>query len=64
MSIVNCLQPHPSTCLIASSGIDVSVKLWSPRPEVSEYYSNAFLKSPQLTSDSNQSQSLAICPET
>ncbi|KAH1021874.1 hypothetical protein HUJ04_011358 [Dendroctonus ponderosae] len=33
MSIVNCLQPHPSTCLIASSGIDVSVKLWSPMPE-------------------------------
>ncbi|XP_065353330.1 WD and tetratricopeptide repeats protein 1 isoform X1 [Cloeon dipterum] len=32
-SIVNCLQPHPSTCLLATSGIDESVKLWSPRPE-------------------------------
>ncbi|XP_066150426.1 WD and tetratricopeptide repeats protein 1-like [Euwallacea fornicatus] len=33
VSIVNCLQPHPSTCLIASSGIDSVVKLWSPMPE-------------------------------
>lgn len=30
-SIVNCLQPHPSTCLIATSGIDPVVRLWSPR---------------------------------
>ena len=33
-SIVNCLQPHPSICLLASSGIDSVVRLWSPRPEV------------------------------
>ena len=33
-SIVNCLQPHPSTCLLATSGIDPVVRLWSPRPEV------------------------------
>lgn len=32
-SIVNCLQPHPTTCLLASSGIDPVVRLWSPRPE-------------------------------
>ncbi|XP_077538991.1 WD and tetratricopeptide repeats 1 isoform X2 [Haemaphysalis longicornis] len=32
-SIVNCLQPHPSTCLLATSGIDPVVRLWSPRPE-------------------------------
>lgn len=35
MSIVNCVQPHPSACLLASSGIDQVVKLWSPLPEVS-----------------------------
>ena len=29
-SIVNCLQPHPSVCLLASSGIDPYVRLWSP----------------------------------
>ena len=33
-SIVNCLQPHPSSCLLATSGIDPVVRLWSPRPEV------------------------------
>ncbi|KAL7296636.1 hypothetical protein TKK_0010055 [Trichogramma kaykai] len=31
--IVNCLQPHPSTCLLATSGIDPVIKLWSPLPE-------------------------------
>ena len=33
-SIVNCLQPHPSTCLLATSGIESVVRLWSPLPEV------------------------------
>ncbi|KAJ8985072.1 hypothetical protein NQ317_019756 [Molorchus minor] len=33
VSIVNCIQPHPSACFIASSGIDPAVKLWSPLPE-------------------------------
>ncbi|XP_005097163.1 WD and tetratricopeptide repeats protein 1 [Aplysia californica] len=32
-SIVNCLQPHPCSCLLATSGIDHVVRLWSPRPE-------------------------------
>ncbi|TRY81256.1 hypothetical protein DNTS_000548 [Danionella cerebrum] len=32
-SIVNCLQPHPGQCFLASSGIDPVVRLWSPRPE-------------------------------
>lgn len=34
LSIVNCVQPHPSACFIASSGIDPVVKLWSPLPDV------------------------------
>ena len=33
-AIVNCLQCHPTECIIASSGIDPSVKLWEPLPEV------------------------------
>jgi WD and tetratricopeptide repeat-containing protein 1 len=33
-SIVNCLQPHPSQCLLATSGIDPVVRLWSPKAEV------------------------------
>lgn len=32
-SIVNCLQPHPSSCLLATSGIDPVIRLWSPWPE-------------------------------
>ncbi|XP_022295341.2 WD and tetratricopeptide repeats protein 1-like [Crassostrea virginica] len=32
-SIVNCLQPHPTQCLLATSGIDPVVRLWSPRVE-------------------------------
>ena len=32
--IVNCLQPHPTHCLLATSGIDPLVRLWSPKPEV------------------------------
>lgn len=31
-SIVNCLQPHPSMCLLATSGIDPVIRLWSPCP--------------------------------
>ncbi|XP_066573761.1 WD and tetratricopeptide repeats protein 1 [Amia ocellicauda] len=32
-SIVNCLQPHPSYCFLATSGIDPVVRLWNARPE-------------------------------
>jgi len=32
-SIVNCLQPHPTQCLLATSGIETTVKLWTPMPE-------------------------------
>lgn len=30
LQILNCLQPHPSICLLATSGIESTVKLWSP----------------------------------
>ena len=29
-SIVNCLQPNPRVCMLATSGIDDTIKLWSP----------------------------------
>lgn len=32
-SIVNCLQPHPTSCLLATSGIESTVKLWAPKNE-------------------------------
>lgn len=33
-SIVNCVQPHPSEFMLATSGIDNEVKLWSPLSDV------------------------------
>ena len=32
-SIVNCVQPHPRVCLLATSGIDHEIRLWSPQEE-------------------------------
>ncbi|CAG5002562.1 unnamed protein product [Parnassius apollo] len=32
-SILNCVQMHPSMFLLATSGIEAVVRLWSPRPE-------------------------------
>jgi len=32
--VVNCIQPHPSEFLFATSSIDSKVKLWSPLPDV------------------------------
>jgi WD and tetratricopeptide repeats protein 1 len=34
-AIVNCVQPHPTLPLIATSGIDHEISLWGPRPIVS-----------------------------
>ncbi|XP_030637609.1 DDB1- and CUL4-associated factor 6-like [Chanos chanos] len=31
--VVNCLQPHPYEPLLASSGIDYNIKIWSPLEE-------------------------------
>ena len=33
-SIVNCMQPHPTSHILATLGIDPLVRLWSPCPEV------------------------------
>ncbi len=32
-AIVNCVQPHPFACLLATSGIDHEIRLWTPQPE-------------------------------
>ncbi|XP_041744808.1 DDB1- and CUL4-associated factor 6 isoform X1 [Coregonus clupeaformis] len=31
--VVNCLQPHPYEPLLATSGIDTNIKIWSPMEE-------------------------------
>ncbi|XP_042242617.1 LOW QUALITY PROTEIN: WD and tetratricopeptide repeats protein 1-like [Homarus americanus] len=33
-SIVNCVQCHPHSCLLATSGIESVVKLWGPLPQL------------------------------
>lgn len=35
-SILNCVQPHPHYCLLATSGIDNVINLWCPKPENNE----------------------------
>lgn len=47
-SIVNCLQPHPSEFLLATSGIDNEVKLWTPEPDVMKNYLNINLYNKKL----------------
>jgi len=42
-SIVNCLQPHPSEFMLATSGIDNEVKLWTPEPDVRQNVLNIYL---------------------
>lgn len=38
-SIVNCVQPHPNSCYVATSGIDPHVRLWAPKlPDVDVLY--------------------------
>ena len=50
-SIVNCLQPHPFTCLLASSGIDPYVRLWSPSGNVA---SDRIVKETETAAAANQ----------
>jgi WD40 repeat protein len=33
-AIVNCLQSHPTSCVLATSGIDPVVRIWAPLPQV------------------------------
>lgn len=33
MAIVNCVQPHPNFCMLATSGIDSEVRIWCPQSE-------------------------------
>lgn len=35
--VVNCLQPHPTLPILATSGIDYDVKLWAPLCEESRF---------------------------
>lgn len=60
VSIVNCVQPHPTHCFIASSGIDMAVKLWSPKPEEGEV-NKLMVVDPWAAVEANQ-QRMAMDP--
>lgn len=32
-NILNCVQPHPSSCMLATSGIEHVIRFWQPLPE-------------------------------
>uniref|UniRef100_A0A8C0XZT6 WD and tetratricopeptide repeats 1 n=1 Tax=Cyprinus carpio carpio TaxID=630221 RepID=A0A8C0XZT6_CYPCA len=53
-SIVNCLQPHPSYCFLATSGIDPVVRLWSPRPESEEKENGRVVEDMESAAQANQ----------
>lgn len=52
-SIVNCLQGHPNTPLLATSGIDPVVRLWQPAPEDGQANSRE-VKDKDAAANSNQ----------
>lgn len=37
MAIVNCIQPHPFYCMLATSGIDNEVRIWTPQSDDATY---------------------------
>lgn len=46
--VVNCIQPHPSRPLLATSGVDHNVKLWSPI-SVDNMFSQSFANEVKLS---------------
>ncbi|XP_072380257.1 WD and tetratricopeptide repeats protein 1-like [Diabrotica undecimpunctata] len=61
VSIVNCVQPHPSACFIASSGIDSGVKLWSPLPELEDFVNPRKVTDIKAVVEANQNR-MALDP--
>jgi len=55
--VVNCLQPHPTEPLLASSGIDHDIKLWAPMGEDS-HFDAALADEVTATTDMNGLESL------
>lgn len=35
--VVNCIQPHPTLPILATSGIDYDIKIWEPTAEESQF---------------------------
>jgi hypothetical protein len=34
--VVNCLEPHPGATILATSGIDSDIKIWTPTADTAQ----------------------------
>ena len=53
-SIVNCVQWNPTTCILATSGIEPVVKLWEPCPLNRDHESKRTVSDMYKVCDTNQ----------
>lgn len=67
-TIVNCLQPHPFYCLLATSGIDHEIRLWSPKiikydgeNRVNYYDTTVVVNQQRMQADPFEFNSGAVC---
>lgn len=67
LQILNCLQPHPCICMLATSGIDPTVKIWSPsgkeNHDVKSLDSRCAQNQRYLTSDPLEAMIMTLYPE-
>lgn len=65
--ILNCLQPHPNICMLATSGIDPTVKIWSPsgkeNHDVESLESRCVQNQRFITSDPLEAMIMTLYPE-
>lgn len=65
--ILNCLQPHPNICMLATSGIDPTVKIWSPsgkeNHDVKSIESRCVQNQRFITSDPLEAMIMTLYPE-
>ena len=55
-SIVNCIQPHPYSAMLATSGIDPYVRIWTPNSSPSEETSERVISDIKSAALNNQLQ--------
>lgn len=66
--ILNCVQPHPNICMLATSGVEPTVKLWSPigggaGHDVSDLDTRCIQNQKYISSDPLEAMILMMYPE-
>lgn len=54
MAIVNCIQPHPFYCMLATSGIDNEVRIWTPQSDDASYVAKSKIEHYECAVQTNQ----------